>query len=162
MPRLPAALAVGFLAAAWLGAGCSKPPPPPPPQPRPVQPPPAPPPETPPFTVTTLNLGKAIYVDQNVTATQDSFGRKDTVFLSVVSDGVAPAVALRARWYGPEGTLLQEGTQNIASVGPKATAFHLDNKSGLKVGKYSVEVFVNDRPAGTKLFEVLKKPPAAK
>jgi hypothetical protein len=161
MSRLRGALAAGVVFAAGLGAGCSKPPPPPPPQPRPVQPTP-PPPEAPPFTVTTLNLGKAVFVDQNVTAVQDSFGRKDTVFLSVVSDGIAPAVALRARWYGPNGTLIQEGTQTIASVGPKATAFHLDNHSGLAVGKYSVDVFVNDRPAGSKPFEVLKKPPAGK
>jgi hypothetical protein len=161
MSRLRAALATGLFAAAGMATGCSKPPPPPPPQPRPVLPTP-PPPESPPFAVTTLNLGKAIFVDQNVTAVQDSFGRKDTVFLSVVSDGIAQAVALRARWYGPNGTVLQEGTQNIASVGPKATAFHLDNHSGLAVGKYSVDVFVNDRPAGTKQFEVLKKPPASK
>jgi hypothetical protein len=109
-----------------------------------------------------MNVGKAVYTDGTVTAPADSFGRKDTVFLSVTSDGVDPAVILRARWYGPKGTLLQEGSQTVASVGPKATAFHLDNRSGLAVGKYSVEVFVNDRPAGTKQFEVVAKSPANK
>jgi hypothetical protein len=161
MSRLRAALALGLLAAAVCGAGCSKPPPPPPPVPRPVQPPP-PPPESPAFTVTTLNLGKAVYVDQNVTASTDSFGRKDTVFLSVVSDGLAPSVVLRTRWYGPKGLLLQEGSQTISSLGPKATAFHLDNRSGLALGKYSVELFVNDAPKGSKQFEVFKKPPGGK
>jgi hypothetical protein len=110
--------------------------------------------------VTTLNLGKAVYTDQNVTAPMERFGRKDTVFLSVVSDGVDPAVVLRARWYDPNGIVLQEGSQAVSSVGPKATAFHLDNRSGLAVGKYSVEVFVNDRPGGRKQFEVLAKSPA--
>jgi hypothetical protein len=141
-----------------LVAACSKPPPPPAPVPVPVQP--APPPLlSPPFTVTTLNLGKTVYTDNNVTVPTDSFGRKDTVFLSVVSDGVDPAVVLRARWYGPMGILMQESSQTVASAGPKATAFHLDNHSGLAAGKYSVEVFVNDRPAGTKQFEVFAKPP---
>ncbi len=112
--------------------------------------------------MTTLNLGKAVYVDQNVTTPTDSFGRKDTVFLSVVSNGVAPSVVLRTRWYGPKGLLLQEGSQTIASLGPKATAFHLDNLSGRADGKYSVELFVTDAPAGSKQFEVLKKPPPSK
>jgi len=100
-----------------------------------------------------------VYTDQNVTAPIERFGRKETVFLSVASDGIDPAVTLHVRWYGPNGLILQEGSQKVASLGPKATAFHLDNRSGLAVGKYSVEVFVNDRPAGTKPFEVLKKPP---
>ncbi len=109
-----------------------------------------------------MSVGKAVYTDNNVTAPAESFGRKDTVFLSVVSDGVDPAVVLRARWYGPNGTLLQEGSQTVSSVGPKATAFHLDNRSGLAVGKYSVEVFVNERPSGSLRFEVLAKSPANK
>jgi hypothetical protein len=109
-----------------------------------------------------MNLGKAVYTDQNVTAQADTFGRDDTVFLAVVSDGVDPTVVLRARWYGPDGILLQEGSQNVSAVGPKATAFHLDNHSGMAVGKYSVEVFVNDRPAGKKQFEVVAKSPNKK
>lgn len=159
MSPLNGVLAVVLVAAAAVFSACSKPPPPPPPVPVPVQP--APPPLlSPPFTVTTLNLGKTVYTDNTVTAPTDSFGRKDTVFLSVVSDGVDPAVVLRARWYGPMGLRVQEGSQTVASTGPKATAFHLDNRSGLATGKYSVEVFVNDRPAGTKQFEVFAKPPA--
>jgi hypothetical protein len=109
-----------------------------------------------------MNLGKAVYTDNNVTAPTESFGRKDTVFLSVVSDGFDPAVVLRARWYGPQGILVQEGSQTISSAGAKATAFHLDNHSGLAVGEYWVEVFVNETPAGKKKFEVLAKPPATK
>jgi hypothetical protein len=109
-----------------------------------------------------MNLGKSVYTDNNVTAPTESFGRKDTVFLSIVSDGFEPAVLLRARWYGPKGLLLQEGTQTISSSGPKATAFHLDNRSGLAVGEYWVEVFVNETPVGRKKFDVLAKPPVNK
>ena len=76
-----------------------------------------------------------MYTDQTVTAPIEPFGRKDTVFLSVVSDGIDPAVVLRARWYGPKGNVLQEVSQTVSSVGLKATAFHLDHRSGLAVGK---------------------------
>ena len=109
-----------------------------------------------------MNLGSAVYTDNSVTAPMESFGRKDTVFLSIASDGFDPSVVLRARWYGPKGILLQEGTQTFSSGGPKATAFHLDNRSGLAVGEYWVEVFVNEAPVGRKKFEVLAKPPVNK
>jgi hypothetical protein len=161
LSHLRGVLAIGLLAATPALQGCSKPPPPPPPLPRPVEPAP-PPPLSPPFTVTTMNLGKAVYTDNTIAASASSFGRMDTVFLSVVSDGVDPAVKLRARWYGPKGIAVQEGTQTVSSAGPSATAFHLDNRSGLAVGKYSVEVFVNDTSAGSKQFEVLAKSPGNK
>jgi hypothetical protein len=109
-----------------------------------------------------MNLGKAVYTDNNIAVPASTFGRKDTVFLSVVSDGVDPAVKLRAKWYGPNGVALQEGSQTVSSAGPGATAFHLDNRSGLAKGTYSVEVFVNDTLAGSKQFEVLAKSPANK
>jgi hypothetical protein len=153
--RLRGVLASGLLAAAALG--CSKPPPPPPVVPPPVQPVP-PPLLSPPFSVKALHFGKSAYTDGTVPDATDTFSPKDTVFLSVASEGVDAKVVLRARWYGPNGTVLQESTQDVSSVGPKATAFHLDNHSGMAVGKYSVDVFVNDRPAGTKSFDVLKRP----
>jgi hypothetical protein len=163
MSRPRALLVLGLLATAAALSGCNKPPPPaPPPPPVVPRPPPPPPPLAPGFTVTALNLGNALYVDRNVTAPATSFGRKETIYLSVVSDGVDPAVVLRVRWYGPKGILVKEGSQTIASLGPKATVFQLDKASGLAVGSYSVEVFVNDRPSGTKQFDVLAKPPGKK
>src|SRR5271169_4073086 len=107
MSRLGGAL--GLLAAVGLSA-CSKPPPAPPPPP-PVQaqpaPPPAPPP--PPFHVTSMELGKAVGIDKKVTMPASSFGPKDTIYLSVVTDGVAPAVVLRAKWtYGPKGIAVKD------------------------------------------------------
>jgi hypothetical protein len=109
-----------------------------------------------------MNLGKAVYTDNTVSVPGEAFGRKDTVFLSVASDGFDPTVVLRARWFGPQGILVQEGTQTLSSAGSKATAFHLDNPSGLALGEYWVEVFVNETPAGKKKFEVLAKPPSDK
>jgi hypothetical protein len=107
-----------------------------------------------------MDLGKAVGVDKQVTAPTTTFGPKDTIYLSVVSDGVAPAEALRAKWtFGPKGKLVSESTQTIASVGPKATEFHIQKPSGWPMGNYSVELFVNDVSAGTKQFAVVPKPP---
>ena len=87
-----------------------------------------------------MDTGKAVGVDKQVAAPTDSFGPKDTIYLSVVSDGVAPAEVLRAKW----------------TFGPKATEFHIVKPSGWPAGNYTVELFVNEVSAGTKQFSVSK------
>jgi len=104
-----------------------------------------------------MELGKAVSIDNKVTAPTDTFGPKDTIYFSVVTDGTAPSVALRARWtYGSKAILVNEGTVTIASLGPKATEFHIKKASGLPVGLYTVQLFVDDKPSGTKQFQVAK------
>lgn len=155
MSRLRGALPLCVLVAAAALLGCQKEPPPPPPPP-PAQPTPPPPPPPPPFKVTVLELGKAVGPDNKVVAPTASFGPKDKIYVSVVSEGVNPNVVLKSRWtFGPKGILVTESTQNIASLGPRATEFHIEKPSGWPVGKYKVEVFVNDASAGVKEFEVV-------
>jgi hypothetical protein len=154
MSRLRAVLALGMLAVVAAFAGCSKEPPPAPPPP-PVQPTPPPPPPPPPFKVTGMDLGKAKGIDNKVAAPMSSFGPKDTIYLSVVSDGVAPAVALKAKWtYGAKNIPVKEESVSVASLGPHATAFPLTKPSGLPTGTYRVELFVDDKSAGVKEFTV--------
>ena len=153
MSRLRAALSLCVLVAAAGFLGCQKEPPPPPPPPQPAAPPPPPPP--PPFKVTVLDLGTAVGPDNKVTAPTATFGPKDKIYVSVVSEGVNPNVVLKSRWtFGPKGILITESTQNIASLGPRATEFHIEKASGWPVGKYQVEVFANDASVGVKEFEV--------
>jgi hypothetical protein len=155
MSRLRGVLALGLLAVAVTVSGCQKeaPPPPPPPPAAPMPPPPPPPP---PFKVDSLDVGKAVGVDNKLTAPTASFGPKDTIYLSVISEGVAPAVVYRAKWtYGPKAVVVKEESQSIASLGLRATEFHIAKPSGWPLGKYKVELFVDDRPAGLKEFEVV-------
>jgi hypothetical protein len=157
MSRFRGALALGLLASALAVFGCSKPAPPPPPPPPPVQPAPPPPPPPPPFKVVRMDLGKSVGIDKQVSAPTDTFRAKDTIYLSVVSDGVAPAEVLRAKWtFGPNGKLVNESSETIASLGPKATEFHIQKPSGWPAGQYTVELFVNEVSAGTKQFTVKK------
>ncbi|MGO9830121.1 MAG: hypothetical protein ACLPJH_08255 [Myxococcaceae bacterium] len=163
MTRFRGALALGLLAAVAALFGCSKPAPPPPP-PAPVQAPvPPPPPPPPPFAVTVLELGKAIGIDNRVTSPADTFGPKDTIYLAVVSEGIAPSVGLHAKWtFGPKAILVNDSTQTIAAAGPKATEFHIQKHSGWPVGQYTVELFVDGKSAGSKQFQVVAKAPAKK
>jgi hypothetical protein len=102
-----------------------------------------------------MDLGKAVGIDKKVTLPATSFGPKDTIYLSVVTDGVAPAVVLRAKWtYGPKSIPVKESSESIASLGPKATEFHIQKPSAWPLGTYTVEVFADDKSVGAKQFDV--------
>jgi hypothetical protein len=159
MHRLRAALSLGSAVAVALSS-CNKPPPSPPHSEPPTLE--SAPPLAPPFSVRSLDLGKAVGVDNMVLDVANSFAPKDTVHLTVVSAGMAPSVVLRARWmYGGQNALVAEETQTIAAVGAKATPFQLFKASGLPLGSYAVQVFVNDKPAGVQRF-VIAAPEAKK
>src|SRR5215475_4366155 len=106
------------------------------------------------FHVTRIDLGNAIGADKKVTAPGAVFKPGDTIYASIVSEGVAPAASLAARWTFEDGQLVDEATQNIAPTGPTVTEFHIAKADGWPAGKYKLEVSANGKPAGTLQFSV--------
>lgn len=148
--RLGTALAI--LACAALVSCAKKEPPPPPPEPTA-----APAPTAVPFKVTSIDLGKSIGDDKRVKDAATTFGRKDTIYAAVSTDGAAPKATLKAKWtFGAKNTLVNEESRDIAPTGPAVTEFHITKPSGWPVGKYKVEVWADGNSAGTKEFEVTK------
>ena len=149
------ALPVLVLAAAVSLAACGKKEPPPPP-PTPIPAPTAVP--TPvPFKVVSVDLGKSVGDDKKIKDAATTFGPKDTIYAVVSTEGVAPKVALKARWtYGAKGTLVNEEGRDVAPTGPATTEFHIAKPSGWPVGKYKLEVSADGAVAATKDFEVKK------
>lgn len=143
-----------------LLSGCKKePPPPPPPPPPPVTQAPPPPPPPAPFHVTGAELGKGIQPDNSVQTATETFGPKDTIYLSIGSAGVSPQAAIATRWtFGPKDVLVHEESRTISppSEKPMHTEFHISKPSGWPVGQYKVVVSVNGQPAATKTFTVSK------
>jgi hypothetical protein len=153
--RMLVLLATGLLASA---IACSKSEPPPPakpptPPPQAQAPPPAPPAAVA-FRVVTVELGKAIGADKKIAAPTTAFAAADTIYASVVSEGAAPQVALKARWTYEDGQLVNESAQSIAPTGPAATEFHIAKASGWPTGKYKVEISANGAVVSTKDFVV--------
>jgi hypothetical protein len=117
---------------------------PPPPEPAPVA-----------FRVAGLELGNRIDSGKKVLAPMTTFGKKDTIYVSVATEGATPSATLSARWtFGDAGQLVNEMSETIAPTGPAATEFHISKPSGWPKGKYKVEVSVNGSPAASKEFEV--------
>ena len=144
------------LCVAFIVAGCGKSEPPPAPQA--TAPPPAapvaPPPAAPGVTVSNLELGKQIGADKRVTQPVTSFSPKDTIYVTVLTNGTAPSATLTAKWTYQDGQVVNESSQTIAPTGPAATEFHIAKPDGWPAGNYKVEVSLNGRSTATKEFEV--------
>jgi hypothetical protein len=152
---------LGLCCALVMFAACGKSEPPPPPQATAPPPaPPAPPPLAPPapaasaVTVTTIELGKQVAADKRVTQPATSFAPKDTIYVSVITNGTTPSATLTAKWTYQDGQVVNESTQTIAPTGPAATEFHIAKPNGWPAGTYKVEVSLNGRSTATKEFEV--------
>jgi hypothetical protein len=141
IPRL--ALAAGLL----LTLGCGR---------DDDVPDPAPPPPAAPeaLRVTSVDVGKSLTADKAVANPTDDFMPRDTVFVSVATEGAASSATLVARFTFQDGQLVDESTRTIAPTGQARTEFHVFKPSGWPEGKYKVEVTLNGALAGSKDFEV--------
>jgi hypothetical protein len=104
--------------------------------------------------VTDVSLGRAIAGDKAISDSTDKFRAGDTIYASVTTDGSAPSATLRAKWTFEDGQTVDESTRTIAPSNRERTEFHISKPNGWPLGKYKVEVFLNDQSAGTKTFEV--------
>ncbi len=140
-----------------LLSSCKKEEPPPPPPPPPVTQAPPPPPPPAPFRVTGADLGKGIQPDNTVQTATDTFGPKDTIYLSVASVGMAPQAVFATRWtFGPKDVLVHEESKTVTPPSEKAmhTEFHISKPSGWPAGSYKVVLTVDGQPSQTKSFTV--------
>jgi hypothetical protein len=125
----------------------------------PATPPPAAEPTPPPpagVTVTTINLGKSIDADKRIAAPMETFAKGDTIYVTVDTAGSGPAT-VKSKWTytkGGQTTVVKEDTQTITATGPAVTEFHISEPKGWPAGDYQVEVFIDDKSAGTKTFTV--------
>ena len=106
------------------------------------------------FSVSNVELGRGIGPDKRVTTATTSFGPRDTIYVSVATEGSAPQKTISARWTFEDGQVVKADSQTIAPTGPAATEFHISRPSGWPAGKYKVEIAVDGSAAESKEFEV--------
>ena len=104
-------------------------------------------------TVAEVDLGRAVS-NARITDKTDDFRATDTVYASVHTTGSSPSSTVMARWTFEDGQVVEESSQAIAPTGDAYTEFHISKPGGLPKGKYKVEVFLDNKSAGTKDFEI--------
>jgi hypothetical protein len=105
--------------------------------------------------VSDIQVGKGVGSDRKIGDQTTSFGVRDTMYVSVITDGAAKDAKLTAKWTYNGRQVVNESSQTISPTGgTTATEFHVDKKSAWPKGKYTVEVMLNGASAGTKDLEV--------
>src|SRR5688500_15288931 len=96
-----------------------------------------------PLRVTDIQLGKRVGSDKRVVEPTTTFGTRDTIYVSVTSDGAATDARLTATWmYGTQG--VSESDEMISSPGGTTVSeFHISKETPWPTGSYRVDIKVN-------------------
>ena len=101
-----------------------------------------------------LDLGVALDADGRVATPVARVRPRDTVHVSLVTIGDAPAAMLGVRWRDAAGQVLGVDERAIRTEGPAVHTFSRTPKTGWPPGRYEVEVSVGAQSAGVRAFEV--------
>jgi hypothetical protein len=104
--------------------------------------------------VSSVMIGKRVGAGNLITEPTFQFAPKDTVHVSVATEGRANGT-LTAAWRSQSGQILQKTSRPVRAAGGN-TAFSLSQPKGLKPGTYKVVVFLDDDSVDTKIFAVGK------
>lgn len=111
--------------------------------------------DTAPIRVSDIQVGKGVGSDKKIGDQTTSFGVRDTMYVSVITDGAAKDAKITTKWTFNGKQVVKESSETISPTGgTTATEFHVDKKSAWPKGKYTVEVLLNGVSAGTKDLEV--------
>ena len=105
--------------------------------------------------VTAIEIGSAIGEDKRVEAGagKATFSPNETIYVSILTEK-APGATLSARWTFEDGQFVSEGRETLNSADRNATEFHITKPDGFPAGRYRVEIALDDKPVGTREFEV--------
>lgn len=104
--------------------------------------------------VASVMIGKRVGNGNLITEPTFQFFPRDTVHVSVATEGSGPG-QLTAAWRSQGGEILQKSSE-FARTGGENTAFSLSQPKGLKPGTYKVVVLLDGDSADTKVFVVKK------
>lgn len=105
--------------------------------------------------VSNVMIGRRIGPGNRITEPTFEFAPRDTVFVSVATQGAGEAGNLTAAWRSQSGEIVQKSSAPVPPAGENAE-FRLAQPKGLKPGTYKVIVFLGGDSAETRVFVVKK------
>ena len=103
--------------------------------------------------VSEIETGKKVEADKSIADDTDDFGVRDTIYVSVKTEG-AGSGTLAAKWMYQDGQTVDQSSQSISTTGDAWHEFHVQKATAWPAGKYKVEVTLDGASAGTKDFEI--------
>lgn len=109
-------------------------------------------------TVTGIELGSKLGPNNTIAQAATVFGKRDTVFVSVIAQNAVPTSSLTAKWTFQTGQMIDSTTQAFARTDATNTAttteFHISKKTPWPAGKYKVEIWLDGTSVGSRDFEI--------
>lgn len=101
-----------------------------------------------------ITVTKAVNADDSPGEMATTFGKADTVYVSMWTASAPVGTEITARWFGPDGQQVTEDKIVTDRAGDGYTSFHAANVNGWTPGAYRVEILVNGAPAGSTSFTI--------
>jgi hypothetical protein len=101
-----------------------------------------------------ITVAKAVKSDDSPGESASTFGKNDTVYVSMWTANTPVGTEIAARWFGPDGQQITEDKIVTDRAGDGYTSFHAANTNGWTPGTYRVEILLNGAPAGSTTFTV--------
>lgn len=106
------------------------------------------------FRIVSVLLGNAVDADRVVLADSAVFGRKDSIYASVLSTGAHQGLRLSAKWLAPDGSTIADTVEPVVPTTATATTFSVSNPQGWPSGEYQLEIGINGKTWHTEKFQV--------
>ena len=101
-----------------------------------------------------VTTSKAVTADDSPGETAATFGKGDTVYVSMWTANAPVGTEIKARWIGPDGKQFNEDRIVTDKAGDGYTSFYARNRNGWDPGNYRVEILLNGQPAVSAAFVV--------
>jgi hypothetical protein len=101
-----------------------------------------------------ITVAKAVNSDDSPGEAASTFGKSDTVYVSMWTASAPVGTEIKARWFGPDGQQITEDRIVTDRAGDGYTSFHAANTKGWAPGTYRVEILLNGASAGSTTFTV--------
>jgi hypothetical protein len=113
--------------------------------------------DTTPIRVSDIQIGKAVGPDKRITEQTTTFGIRDTIHVSVITEGASKNAQIDVKLFYSRpragGNPVSVATSG-SFTGTSATDIPLSQQRPWSKGPFTVEVSLNGAPAGTREFEV--------
>jgi hypothetical protein len=109
-------------------------------------------------SVASVDLGTAVGANMKITTAATAFGPNDTIIAAVSTTTSDPAatvpVKLTANWTYQNGQVVNNESKNLVFNGTNTTDFLVSKPDGWPVGKYRIEISLDDKVVQSKDLEV--------
>jgi hypothetical protein len=105
-----------------------------------------------PLTLANIQVGRSLNPDRSIASITTLFKPSETIYVSVQTTE-AGSGTVGVKWlFGTQ--VIDEPSKPVSYDGPASTEFHMQNSGGFPAGDYSVEIFLDGKSVGKRVFKV--------